>query len=74
MVGSIARDLVLRAVVQDVVRLTHLDEAICRQAVYAVTDTAFAPAAFTQATEQLIAGLRAGDTRVPVVGAFWNEV
>lgn len=74
MVGSFARDLILAATTQDVQRLTGLDEAICRRAVYVVMDTVFAPATFTEATEALIAGLREQDRTIPIIVAFWNSV
>lgn len=74
MLASFARDLHLSMVVQDVQRITGLDEAICRRAVYTVTDQFLAPAAFTQATEQLVTGLRGQDTTHPVVAAFWDAV
>jgi hypothetical protein len=69
-----ARDFVLSMVAQDVEQITGLDEAICRQAVYEATDPYLAPDAFTQASDQLLAGLREGDRWPPVVAAFWEAV
>ena len=69
-----ARDLLLGSVTQDVQRITHLDESRCRQAVYAATDPFRAPTALLEATEQLVAGLREGDTTPTIVVAFWDAV
>jgi len=70
MFESIARDLVLGTVAQDVQSITHLDEAICRRAVVEVCEAS--PLPLSEATDALLAGLREQDTRNRIVVAFWD--
>jgi len=74
MLELFARDLHLGMVAQDVQTITGLDESRCRRAVYTATDPFRAPTAFLEATEQLVAGLREGDTTRPIVVAFGDAV
>jgi len=74
MFASIGRDLLLSSLAQEVAEITGLDEALCRQGFVQATDPYLAPDAFTQASEQLVAGLREGDHRRPLIAAFWQAV
>jgi hypothetical protein len=71
---TMARDLLLRSVAQEVATITGLDESPCRQSLYAITDSLFAPDMLIEATEQLLAGLREQDNRNRFVIAFWAEM
>jgi hypothetical protein len=69
--SSIGRDVFLTDLVQEVERLSGLDEATCRRAVVAVIDHSSLP--LIQAAEQLVSGLRAQETTNQTVALFWQE-
>ncbi len=72
MFASMGRDVVVSDLVQEVQRLSGLDEAICRRAVIAAVDRSSLP--LTQAGEQLVNGLREQQTSGGIVALFWEEV
>ncbi len=72
MFASMGRDVVVSDLVQEVQRLSGLNEAICRRAVIAAVDRSSLP--LTQAAEQLVRGLHEQQTPGGIVALFWEEV
>ena len=74
MFASVARDLHLSMVAQNLAALSGLPGTIVRPALYAATASYWQTFALIEATAQLEAALGGQDSTHPIVERFWDEV